>query len=94
MNTLLCIGYAAVALAYPVSRPLGVRDDANSTAVAVLSTDAVDAFHGHALLAQAAYCENAAAALPDIKMLLIGGDGGTTPRCKPSLRFAPLVVGL
>lgn len=56
----------------------------NTANVTALSSSQVDAFLPGALLAQAAYCVNASAALPTIEMLAVGGDGGSTPRCKHS----------
>jgi hypothetical protein len=79
--TFFAIAATLRSLAHPVVRSHVRRD--NAASVSILSTDAVDTFHGHALLAQAAYCDDAAAALPQIDMLLIGGDGGETPRCEP-----------
>jgi len=60
----------------------GILDDDpdNKDAVTTLSTSQVQAFAPQALLAQAAYCDNATAALPTVEMLLTGGDGGVTPR--------------
>lgn len=77
--TVFAVAATLRTLAHPVVRS---HVDRNNAAVSILSTDTVNTFHGHALLAQAAYCENAAAALPQIDMLLVGGDGGKTPRCE------------
>ncbi|KAF8308331.1 alpha/beta-hydrolase [Clavulina sp. PMI_390] len=68
---------ASLVLSYPVSRPV-IRS--NSASVTVLSNDSVNAFHQHALLAQAAYCSEPQVALPTIDYILTGGDGGSTPR--------------
>jgi len=79
-RSLFALAVAFRSLAHPVLQSSVARR--NSASLSVLSNDTVDIFHQHALLAQAAYCDDAAAALPQIDMLLVGGDGGTTPRCE------------
>lgn len=78
---LFALALASVALSAPLRLTSALRDDSSTSAVVILSNPTVEAFHSHALLAQAAYCDDAQAALPQINMLLIGGDGGSLPRC-------------
>lgn len=81
ISILYVIAAVSIAIAAPLRRTPISRDGTSTTSVIPISNATVEAFHGHALLAQAAYCDNAAAALPNVNMILVGGDGGTTPRC-------------
>lgn len=87
-SLLIVSALVGVALSYPIhqtpatSQRAQARDgDISDLGVTTLSNSSVEVFHQHALLAQAAYCDDATAALPQVDMITIGGDGGTIPRC-------------